>query len=63
FKSLARPILEYSSQVWSPTTKKYIYSMESVQRSMTKYICNYFNEMSYSNSLKKLHILPLSYWR
>ncbi|ELU09489.1 hypothetical protein CAPTEDRAFT_78287, partial [Capitella teleta] len=28
FKSLARPILEYSSQVWSPSTKRDIYSIE-----------------------------------
>ncbi|ELU14968.1 hypothetical protein CAPTEDRAFT_38612, partial [Capitella teleta] len=37
--------------------------IESVQRSMTKYICNDFNEMSYSSRLKELHILPLSYQR
>ncbi|ELU09784.1 hypothetical protein CAPTEDRAFT_100721 [Capitella teleta] len=38
FKSLARPIFEYSSQVWSPSTKRDINLIESVQRSMTKYI-------------------------
>jgi hypothetical protein len=63
FKSLARPILEYSSQVWSPSTKRDINLIESVQRSMTKYICNDFNEMSYSSRLNELHILPLSYRR
>lgn len=63
FKSLARPVLEYSSQVWSPVFKNDIHAIESVQRSMTKYICNDFIELSYSSRLKELHILPLSYRR
>ena len=62
FKSLARPILEYSSQVWSPSAKREIYAIESVQRSMTKYICN-FRDVSYSSRLKELEILPLCYRR
>jgi len=34
----ARPILEYNSPLWSPTLKKDIISIESVQRKFTKRI-------------------------
>ncbi|ELT89742.1 hypothetical protein CAPTEDRAFT_136279, partial [Capitella teleta] len=47
FTTLVRPILENCSQVWSPSLKKYIYFIESTQRSMTKYVLNIFtDEMS-----------------
>ncbi|ELT98030.1 hypothetical protein CAPTEDRAFT_142078 [Capitella teleta] len=37
FKALARPILEYSSQVLSPHSKKEILFIESTQRGFTRY--------------------------
>ncbi|ELU02585.1 hypothetical protein CAPTEDRAFT_190395 [Capitella teleta] len=40
FKSLARPILEYSSQVWSPSTKRDINLIESVQSDEIKILDN-----------------------
>ena len=38
FITYARPILEYNSPLWSPTLKKDIISIESVQRKFTKRI-------------------------
>src|SRR5664279_2041176 len=36
FKVYVRPLLEYNSPVWSPSLKKYIHSIEDVQRRFTK---------------------------
>ncbi|ELU08872.1 hypothetical protein CAPTEDRAFT_32721, partial [Capitella teleta] len=38
YKSLVRPNLEYSTQVWSPCFKNEILSIESVQRNMSSFI-------------------------
>ena len=38
FITYARPILEYNSPLWSPTLKKDIISIESVQRKFIKRI-------------------------
>ena len=46
YKSLCRPNLEFSSQVWLPHLEQDIKSLESIQRGMTKYIMGY-NEMTY----------------
>lgn len=62
YKSLVRPNLEYSTQVWSPYFKNEILSIESVQRSMTRYILNY-PDSSYSDRCTILEFLPLSYRR
>ena len=62
YKSLCRPNLEFSSQVWSPHLKQDIKSLESIQRGMTKYIMGY-NEMTYDERCKRLQVLPLSYRR
>ena len=61
FNSLVRSHLDYASQVWSPSDKNKILQIESVQRSMTRYIVN--NELSYSDRCAVLEILPLSYRR
>ncbi|ELU00278.1 hypothetical protein CAPTEDRAFT_145963, partial [Capitella teleta] len=43
YKSLVRPNLKYATQVWSPHFKNEILSIESVQRSMSRFILNYPN--------------------
>ena len=62
YRSLVRPNLEYSTQVWSPHCKNEILSLESVQRSMTRYILNYPGA-SYVERCTTLDLLPLSYRR
>lgn len=61
FNTLVRSHLDYASQVWSPHLKKEILKVESVQRSMTRFIVN--NELSYTDRCIVLEILPLSYRR
>ena len=39
YKTLVRPILEYSCQVWNPYLVKHIKSIESIQRRATRVIC------------------------
>ena len=36
--SMVRPILEYSSTIWSPYTKDYIHNIEMVQRRAARYV-------------------------
>ena len=36
FKTLVRPLLEYSSPLWSPTAKGDIQKLEEVQKSFIK---------------------------
>ena len=62
FKSLCISILECSGQVWSPQTKRNVSLLESVQRSMTRYILN-LHDISYTERSFNLNILPLSYRR
>ena len=62
FKTYSRSILETSCQVWSPHFKTSIVKIESVQRSMTKFVLNDFIS-SYSARCQTLEILPLSYRR
>ena len=61
FKALVRPHAEYSSQIWSPHSKTEIALLESIQRSMTRFICSY--DMSYPERCMSLNVLPLSYRR
>jgi hypothetical protein len=61
FNALVRSHLDFSSQVWSPSSKTKILQVESVQRSMTRYIVN--NELSYRDRCVVLDILPLSFRR
>ena len=62
YKTLGRPNIEYSSQVWSPSSFSSIKALESVQRSMTKYITGHV-DLSYVERCKLLGLLPLSFRR
>lgn len=62
FLTLCRSILDYASVLWSPQNKLLIKRLESVQRSMTKYILNDFIS-PYVERCSSLRILPLSYRR
>jgi len=59
YKSLARPQLEYASQVWSPYTKEKIKAFERVQRRATKFILKC--DLTYPERLGKLGLLPLEF--
>ena len=58
FITYARPILEYNSLLWSPTLKKDIISIESVQRKFTKRIPG-MSGLSYHSRLKALNLESL----
>ena len=55
YKSLVRPILEYSSPLWSPHLKKDIATLEKVQRRASRFaLGTTANDMSYEDRLKRL---------
>ena len=56
--ALARPLLEYCTPLWSRTNFTNVRLVERVQRSMTRYICNFAAD-SYKERLLKLNILPI----
>ena len=61
---LVRPLLEYSSSVWSPYLVKHRRLIENIQRRATKFILNYPpREVSYINRLDQLNLLPLDFRR
>ena len=62
YTTIVRPILEYGSQLWSPYIKKYVYSIESVQRCASRFILNY-PDLNYHQRLRRLNVLPLVYRR
>ena len=56
-----RSHLSYCSQVWAPqSVVKDILLIESVQRRATCFLCKN-NELSYSERLQKLNLLPINY--
>ena len=63
FKSLCLPLLDYCSPVWSPQCKTYIKKIESVQRSMSKFILPNSTLLPYTQRLTDLKLLPLTFKR
>ena len=52
---MVRPILEYSSTIWSPYTMNYIHKIEMVQRRAARYVTNrYRNTSSVTSMIKHL---------
>ena len=54
--------MDYASSVWAPYKKKYIDTIESVQKRATKQIPG-FNNLSYPERLKKLKLTTITYRR
>ena len=55
YKSLVRPLLEYSSTVWDPDTKKDTDRLEMIQRRSARYVLNrYRNTSSVGSMLEQL---------
>ena len=64
YTALVRPLLEYSSSVWSPYFVKHRRLIENIQRRATKFILNYPpREVSYINRLDQLNLLPIDFLR
>ena len=51
FFSKVRPILEYSSTIWSPYSKDYIHKEEMVQRRAARYVINRYRNTSSVTSM------------
>ena len=62
YNTLVRRQIEYASPPWSPSHRRDICIVDSVQRSFTKYIFKY-TDISYDKICKILNLLPLSYRR
>ena len=58
WKQLVRPILDYCSQLWSPSTPGLINHMESVQKSFVRKIAG-MSRLDYWEQLKHLNIFSL----
>ena len=55
YKSLVRPLLEYSSAAWDAYTKDNVKKLEMVQRRAARYVLNrYHNTSSVSEMLQEL---------
>jgi hypothetical protein len=61
--ALVLPKLEYASCLWSPYTVKYRSLIENVQLRATKFILNYPPDMSYTQRLARINLLPLEFRR
>jgi hypothetical protein len=62
YVTLVRSCVSYATQVWCPTNKRDIISLESIQRQATKYFLGYNND-TYVLRLNKTNLLPLTYIR
>ena len=62
YKSIVRPLLEYSTMVWSPYLKKDIRKIENIQRRATKLVPE-IRSFSYEDRLKALGLPTLEYRR
>ena len=62
FKSIVRPILEYSNCAWNTGLQKHIDEIEKIQRRFTKNIFTVKN-LSYENRLEKLKLPSLEFRR
>ena len=64
YTALVRPLLEYSSSVWSPYFVKHRRPIENIQRRATKFILNSPpSKASYTNKLDQLNLLPIDFRR
>lgn len=63
YSALTRSQFEYCSPVWSPFLNCDIKRIESVQRSMTRYILGYPESLTYRERCIDLNLMPLSYRR
>ena len=62
YLTLVRSQFSHSSEVWAPQgPSSDLLRLESVQRRATKVILQDY-ESSYSDRLKKLNLIPISYW-
>ena len=55
YKSLVRPLLEYSSGAWDPYTKENVKKLEMVKRHTARYVLNRYNNTS--SVIEMLHEL------
>ena len=62
YQALCVSITDYCSPVWSPQSKQNIKKVESVQRSMSRFLLNR-TDISYPQRCVDLRILPLSFRR
>ena len=51
YKTLVRPLLEYSSAAWDPYTKENVKKLEKVQRRAARYVLNQYNYLSSVNEM------------
>lgn len=62
YKSTVRPVLEYGSAIWSPWKRKYIDSIEQIQRRFTKLIQG-TKGLTYEQRLLDLNLHTLAFRR
>jgi hypothetical protein len=62
YLSLVGSHLSYASEIWLPqASSRELAILEGVQRRATKFILQNY-ELSYLERLRKLNLLPISYW-
>lgn len=58
YKTFVRPLLEYNSVIWSPSTSTYIEKIEKIQKKMFRLMSDY-RDMPYKTQLLKANLLSL----